>query len=286
MDDDDILQFASSANTSDLSLRNSPIIQKKLKTYPKNRDNRCFNPSWFNLYSWLEYSPLKDAAFCYACRHHGKGAETSFTSTGFSNWKCALSKGKGFKKHVETAGHIQAMSQWKEAELRKKVGAEVSTLVNNDVLEKNRYYVKSIFDVTKFLVLNELPFRGSYIGTDDGETGLFTSLFTFTIKKDVKLANIIPLIPKHAMYNSPKIQNEIIAIMATMVGESVVEDVKNADVPFFTLLEDGTKDKNGRENIALGIRYISNGCPKESILAIKTCENLDAKAFTALTPGP
>ena len=32
---------------------------------------RSFNPDWFKLYPWLEYSVSKDAAFCYACRLFG-----------------------------------------------------------------------------------------------------------------------------------------------------------------------------------------------------------------------
>ena len=30
---------------------------------------RSFNKSWMDYYSWLEYSVAKDAAFCFACRH-------------------------------------------------------------------------------------------------------------------------------------------------------------------------------------------------------------------------
>ena len=36
-------------------------------TYILNK-SRSFNPSWFDKYTWLEYSITKDAAFCYACR--------------------------------------------------------------------------------------------------------------------------------------------------------------------------------------------------------------------------
>ena len=35
-------------------------------------------------------------------------------------------------------------------------------LVSSDVMEKRRYYVKSIGEIVQFLAINELSFRGSY----------------------------------------------------------------------------------------------------------------------------
>lgn len=71
--------------------------------------------------------------------------------------------------------------------------------------------------------------------------------------------------------------------MASLVRKDIVEEVKNSDVPWFTLLEDGTRDKNNRENIAIALRYVKNGVVKESLLDIVTCTKLDAKTFTELT---
>lgn len=51
---------------------------------------RSFNSSYFNEYSWLEYSIKKDALYCFPCRNFGtnnnEGKDT-FTKTGFRNWK-------------------------------------------------------------------------------------------------------------------------------------------------------------------------------------------------------
>ena len=50
---------------------------------------RSFNPDWFKLYLWLEYSVSKDAAFCYACRLFGAAnihlsrPERAFAATNF-----------------------------------------------------------------------------------------------------------------------------------------------------------------------------------------------------------
>lgn len=67
------------------------------------------------------------------------------------------------------------------------MGHEVSTLVNNEVLERNRYYVTSIAEIIQFLAVNELPMRGTYDIQEHEEQGLFKNLFEFTMNKDEKL---------------------------------------------------------------------------------------------------
>jgi hypothetical protein len=64
---------------------------------------RRFNPAWFKEYKWLEYSILKDAAYCLYCYLFkldiGKqvGGD-SFVTEGFSNWK----------KKEKIEGHVGA----------------------------------------------------------------------------------------------------------------------------------------------------------------------------------
>ncbi|GBP01750.1 hypothetical protein EVAR_5267_1 [Eumeta japonica] len=73
--------------------------------------------------------------------------------------------------------------------------------------------------------------------------------------------------------------------MVQAVRSSIVKDINESDVKWFTLMEDGTRDKNNRENIALAIRYVKDGVVNESLLMVKTTENLDAATFTELTHG-
>ncbi len=41
-----------------------------------------------------------------------------FTSTGFSNWKHATDKVKGFYRHANSKEHLAFMAIWKEQQLR------------------------------------------------------------------------------------------------------------------------------------------------------------------------
>lgn len=269
---------------SDLPKNGEPIKQIVLLEYPKE-NSRSFRAAWYSQFKWLQYSVANDSAFCYACMQFNRYGtkETTYTQKGFRNWKNALDYGRGFPKHEKSEAHIKAMAMWKENQVRVSSSTSISTLVNEKVLEKHRYYIKSIVEVIQFLAVNELAFRGDYVIDEHYEKGLFSKLFEYTIMKDKTLAECAAIIPRNATYLSPEIQNEIIEIMAEVVRESVANDIKNADVPWFTLLEDGTRDKNNRENIAIAARYVKDGKPQESLLDIITTANLDAQTFTECT---
>lgn len=89
--------------------------------------------------------------------------------------------------------------------------------------------------------------------------------------------------PHHYTYRSPDIQNEIIELLALMVREAVANDVMESDVPYFTLLEDGTKDKQNKECVAIAARYVRNGQVRESIIMMETFDELNAEYFTKQT---
>ena len=206
-------------------------------TFPKDKNNRSFRPVWYNSFCWLEYSCEGNAAFCYPCRRflipNRETKETAFTSTGYRNWKTALGdKRIGLPLHESTTSHIKAMVLWEELKFRLKSGQSVSTLVNDRQLERNRYYVSSVIKVVRFLVSNELALRGGWDKSSHSETGLFTSLSSYTLKTDSKLVEVLKTISANAQYTSWLIQNEVIEAMNEVVAEDISEEIWTADVPW------------------------------------------------------
>ena len=69
--------------------------QPKKDVYPPSGEEghkRRFQYHWFGAFSWLEYSPSKDAVFCFPCflfskKPKGKCGSTAFTVKGFQKWK-------------------------------------------------------------------------------------------------------------------------------------------------------------------------------------------------------
>ena len=184
---DSLCSSASSACPMDLG-NDSPAQPSGIRfpTTLFGERERSFSPNWYNCRQWLEYSLQRDAAFCYCCRKFcisSSTGEHTFRITGFRNWNTALIKSKGFAKHEASADHMRAMAKWKEKEHRCETGQSVSTLVNDTQLGKNRYYLCSILDVIRFLVTNELSFRGDSTanGSSDSEFGLFLRLLLVRI---------------------------------------------------------------------------------------------------------
>ena len=68
--------------------------QPKLAQYPKSvvgKQNRRFQYIWFKQFSWLEYSPSKDKAYCFPCFLFDQANKSvscsSLGGDGFNNWK-------------------------------------------------------------------------------------------------------------------------------------------------------------------------------------------------------
>lgn len=155
-----------------------------------------------------------------------------FVFAGYRNRKNASETERGFHKHEQ---HLSSYTMWKERERRASTGKEISTLLNADLLQKNKYYMSSIIDVIGFLVENQLPLQGKLDASDnmaEGGSGLFLSLLDYTTKKDPLLADAVKTLPWNATYPSHDIQNELISLLSDVVTEAIVEEVGNF---YFTL---------------------------------------------------
>lgn len=251
----------------------------------EGKNKRSFQFKWIYKYQWIEYSLSRDAVFCYVCRQFGhteQNNDSTFTISGFKNWKKALDKNHGFHKHEMSRAHKIANEARNEQMRRKKHDLSVSTLVNTTVLLKRRYYMSAIIKTIMFLAGHQLALRGDWDIEEQQEGGLFNGLFEFACHNDPELAACAKFIPSNATYKSPLIQNEIIAILAKLLRAKIVQEVVNADVPYFTILFDGTKDRKGSEIISLAARFVSSGKVYEALLFLETSTDLDASAFTEL----
>lgn len=86
--------------------------QPKLSFYPKTKffnRMRHFSVHWYQMFKWIEYSVMEDTVFCFPCRFFSKhfDGDTIFVTVGYKNWKKALEKSSGFKKHDMSNEHKQ-----------------------------------------------------------------------------------------------------------------------------------------------------------------------------------
>ncbi|KAJ8894575.1 hypothetical protein PR048_007238 [Dryococelus australis] len=72
------------------------------------KDGRKFRPEWYKTFTWLEYSPVNNKAYCFVCRAYYQPetktkADDSFTLSGFSKWKKAVGV---FEKRQKGSSHM------------------------------------------------------------------------------------------------------------------------------------------------------------------------------------
>lgn len=191
-------------------------------------NNRSFRPKWIEQFPWIEYSVERDAAFCYVCRQFKttstvNNPDSTFTTKGFKNWKKAMETTRGFLQHEKSAYHLSANAAMEEKLARQAQNKDVSQLLTNNVLNLRRCYIDAILDVVIFLATKELAFRGNWDAVSKKETGLFRSLFDYTLKQNENLQRAAKIIPKNASCTSPGIQNDLIAAAVYCVRRSCQE---------------------------------------------------------------
>ena len=107
------------------------------------------------------YSVERDAVFCFPCnkmtvflKTRQAKADNAFTVRGYRSWK------KGVNCHESSYAHSTAIMLWNESKERQELrGKELSTIVNDEQLQRNRYYVQSVMNMIFFLASNDLSFR-------------------------------------------------------------------------------------------------------------------------------
>ena len=73
-------------NQSEIDYENDPSTSKNkfydgkmpirpFLKFPKDNENRSFLTQWYEKYDWLEYSILRDSAYCFHCRHFNLNKE-------------------------------------------------------------------------------------------------------------------------------------------------------------------------------------------------------------------
>lgn len=273
------------SDLSPLTSINRTVTSQCLKTFKFPITNsRAFQLRWLERFQWLEYSISRDAAYCFPCRVFdiNGNKELAFKVNGFNNWKRALEKNSGLVKHEKTRTHISAMLSWEERKNRSENSNEISEIVSSCVLEKRRFYMKTMIEILIFLITNEVSLRGHWDVQNHKEDGIFRNLFEFQLCHNEELKKCEAFMPRNATYLSPDIQNELIWIMAVIIRQKIVDDVLNADTEYFTLLVDGTKDRSNKEVISIAVRYIKDGKQYESLLSFETTDKFDAKSNAEL----
>ncbi|KAL5834534.1 hypothetical protein ACOSQ4_014031 [Xanthoceras sorbifolium] len=172
-----------------------PILNK----YPLTSDgkqNRSFQKSWFERFSWLEYSIDKKRAFCFPCyvfdnvpsKHH------TFTIDGFHSWKrincgtkCPFVQHEG----VHNSQHSFAIQNcYTLKESSQHIDKVLNTLSQQEILQ-NQLRLKTSLETVKWLAMQGCAFRGNDESINSTNRGNFIEMIKYIGRVNKEIAGIV-----------------------------------------------------------------------------------------------
>jgi hypothetical protein len=240
---------------------------------------RRFNPAWFEEYSdWLEYSILKDAAYCLFCYlfrpdSRNQAGGDSFVTEGFKNWK----KKDKLQSHVgaHNSAHNQARRRC-EALLNQK--QSIITFFDKQSDQQKMDYrtrLNASVDCIRFLQQQGLAFRGHDESKSSSNQGNFRELLQFLAKHSEEIDKVVlENAPENHQMTAPDIQKDIANAAASETLDAILTDLGDSS---FAILVDESRDISVKEQLAIVLRYVDKrGHVIERFLGITHVSNTTA----------
>ncbi|KAL5863353.1 hypothetical protein ACOSQ3_000867 [Xanthoceras sorbifolium] len=237
-------------------------FQPMLDKYPLTSDgkqNRSFQKSWFERFSWLEYSIEKVRAFCFPCYlfDNVSSKHSTFTINGFHSWKRIKCGTKcPFVQHegVHNSQHSFAIQNWYTLKDSSRHIDKVMNTVSQQEILQNRLRLKTSLETVKWLAMQGCAFRGNDESINSTNRGNFIEMLKYAGRVNEEIAGIIlQNSPQNAKYTSPRIQKELLNILANEVRAKIREEVGDAK---FCILVDEAVDESNKEQVAIILRYV------------------------------
>lgn len=260
-------------------------------SYPKNVEGRSFQKKWYERNSWLEYSPQKDAMFCFSCRlflneekYRGRAA---WKSEGISRWRTALEK---IKEHASSESHMIGMVRWKGFQSQaldialETANREVQAARDKEK-QRNREILCRLISITLYLARQGLPFRGDSESSTSENRGNFLELVEMFSKYDsvVKL-HLDVIKEKQETLKRPQVsllsnrtQNDLIKALAISVRRVILEEIHKSKI--FSILMDETTDVSHTEQVSFVVRYVHDFKIKERFIQVFNVQSTTGEAL-------
>ncbi|CAH2300340.1 Hypothetical predicted protein, partial [Pelobates cultripes] len=208
-------------------------LQNKDAWFPRDSNGRSFSKDWFYIHldngetmlrTWLVFSPVNNAAYCFPCMlfQKAKGKSSFGKSSGFNAWRKLSPR---LLEHERSSYHLSAFTIWKELEMRlhkQETIDAAAQLAQQRSFEKWKAILVRILDCILYLARQTLPLRGhSEDLNTDGNCGNFLETFKLLAKYDPVAEQHLHRVQRTdgyiVSYLSPQSQNEFISLLACSV---------------------------------------------------------------------
>lgn len=203
--------------------------------------------------------------------------ENTYTSTGYRQWKKATEKDAGFAQHERSDYHYLTFCAWREFQEHVKAGATIDvalTSAHEQILNENRHYVKQVGKVLCLTARQKIAQRGHKEDVDSTNKGNFLEILELISESDTVVRDRLRG-PYRVKYTSPEIQNEMLAILASMIRDEISR--KLASSVQYSVMIDESKDISKKEQLSIVVRYVYKNSVHEEFLDFTRLHELNAE---------
>jgi len=253
----------------DILAQKGPKRDLSIQKGPKDRLSRRFSSLFYNRIlsngescdtDWPVYSKELDRVFCLSCKLFTKGhRKGQLANEGYNDW---VHLGKRLKEHETSADHVLSMTAWYELRNRLRSNQTIDKAAQRQLEKEKDHWRNVLFrdvGIVKFLAKHNLAFRGSNNKLYDDSNGNFLGSVEMWAEFD-------PVIQEHVRritndetqvhYLGPRIQNELIHLLASAIKSEIIRKIKSAK--YFSVILDCTPDASHQEQMSLIIRYVDS----------------------------
>ncbi|CAH2284490.1 zinc finger MYM-type 1-like [Pelobates cultripes] len=255
---------------TELVRRGTEELQNKDAWFPRDSNGRSFSKDWFYIHldngetmlrTWLVFSPVNNAAYCFPCMlfQKAKGKSSFGKSSGFNAWRKLSPR---LLEHERSSYHLSAFTIWKELEMwlhKQETIDAAAQLAQQRSFEKWKAILVRILDCILYLARQTLPLRGhSEDLNTDGNCGNFLETFKLLAKYDPVAKQHLHRVQRIDGYNvsylSPQSQNEFISLLGDHIRTVIFQNIIKAK--YFAIMFDSTPDISHTDQMSQVIQYV------------------------------
>lgn len=248
---------------------------------------RGFLKQYYDVYKWIEYSPAKDAAFCFPCRIcrgnslNSSQIDLAFSTKGFKNWKNAT---KAFNNHQKTKAHNYSSESMSKLIDGKSIDVTIDESKKLQLSQrdserlKNRDFFQRLVDITILLAKTGKPFRGHIENVNSFNKGMYKEVIELLLKYDPIFKKHMECGPRNAFYSSNRIQNDIILALYNYFQKKLSVTLQNKKI---SVIADETSDIGHHEQMSIVIRYFDSNLnqPVEHFVCLQRLTSVNAQSI-------
>jgi len=276
----------------DILAQKGPKRDLSIQKGPKDMLSRRFSSLFYDRIlsngescdrDWLVYSKELDRVFCFSCKLFTKGhRKGQLANEGYNDW---IHLGQRLKEHETSADHVLSMTAWYELRNRLQTDQTIDKAAQRQLEKEKDHWRKVLFrivGIVKFLAKHNLAFRGSNSKLYDDSNGNFLGLVEMLAEFDPVIQEHVRRITNdetHVHYLGPRIQNELIHLLASAIKSEIIKKIKSAK--YFSVILDCTPDASHQEQMSLIIRYVdsTSGHVEESFLGFLDVNDTTGQAL-------